>query len=404
MANDLLAEPNEAQRRLLEIIWDVYADKGTWPIFDWVETHLSRERGRPDAKEVMLSCPLVPFPAGHGGYGWVRVDNASMHTVQPANPIGLTVVGMSRIREVTRQPRAMQEVNLFIDALGVLVRCERTRDPSPFHVTEVKVSATELQKSLLPPRPGVPVGPDDLTRLGKMLSREPSTWHYVQDPSAGEEWVATLKSSIRDFDGVQDAEQYADRLSAWISPPQPAPPPVLVSSLALPEAIDYLNTVWREWATEPLFLIQRAEAAAKLAYECRTEDEFDSRLTALYGIFCATRLPGRKKNGKPADLEAYLSKHVPLDGRDRAVAAVKELEDFLSLRASRQHPDADERGVRAMRNLGVQLPTDDWGQAWRTIQARMVLALNALREQIEVLDTPSRRNTRSGVPGASPGD
>jgi hypothetical protein len=39
-----------------------------------------------------------------------------------------------------------------------------------------------------------------------------------------------------------------------------------------------------------------------------------------------------------------------------------------------------------MRRLGVRLPTDDWGTAWRTLQIRTVAALNALRDQIELID------------------
>ena len=381
--NPLLTVPTHQQARLLDVIWSDYARRGSWPNYHYVATLLYRDPATLDAAEVLRSCPSLRYYAGFGGYGWIWLTSGDPRFPKDDDQVGLTVVGMSRL------PQAQDEVTLFLCGLNALVEIERSVTPDPTAVQPVDVTSDAVSPYLPAPRLGYVPLLSPVTRLGEILHREPSTRPFIHEPPVAGHWVARLDSSVRSYYGVRDVDDYAQRVAALVSPPKPEPPPVLVSSLALPEAIDYLNTVWRGWAKGPLFLIRRAEAAAKLAHDCRTEDEFESRLTALYGIFCATRVPGRTKDGKPGDLKPYLTKHVPPGGRERALAAVQDLQDFLSLRAWRQHPDAEDRGVAAMRSLGVQLPTDDWGEAWRTLQARMVMALNALREQIEILDAPS---------------
>jgi hypothetical protein len=59
----------------------------------------------------------------------------------------------------------------------------------------------------------------------------------------------------------------------------------------------------------------------------------------------------------------------------------------LDLRAWRQDPGADDRGRRGMQRLGVQLPTFNYEAAWRHLQARAVAALNALREEVEAIES-----------------
>ena len=46
--------------------------------------------------------------------------------------------------------------------------------------------------------------------------------------------------------------------------------------------------------------------------------------------------------------------------------------------------------LRGMRHLGISLPTDDWETAWRTVLARMVEAINALRQELDLLPIPKR--------------
>lgn len=174
-----------------------------------------------------------------------------------------------------------------------------------------------------------------------------------------------------------------ERLTAWMDPPQRQQPAGPVSSLALAEAIDYLNAIWRLHAGQPLFRIARAEAAAKLTQPCATADEFDARLSALCGILDQLQLPGANGGNKLTDLAGYLAEHLPSSSRPRAAAAVRDLQSLFGLRAWRQHPGTDRRGAIAIERLGVALPTTDWGTAWEMLRSRVVGALAALREEID---------------------
>ncbi len=386
--NPLLVEPTDMQRRLLEIIYEDHLQRGGWPIYQYVEALLYRELGHPDAGTVLRGCPWVPFASGLSAYGWLWISEAHLTTPQPGDQVGLTVVGLSRLRDIKLRQEAETEITEFLWTLWLLAKRERAFEPSPTDVQTVVVTAPEIQKSLPPTRPGTPTTAEDLRRLGESLTHEPSTWRYIPRLITDASWVATLSPFIRAYEGVQGINDYADRILGDIAPLRPEPPAMPLSSLALPEAIDYLNTVWRLWAKEPLFLIPRVETAAKLALECRSGDEFDARVSSLCAIFDHLRIPGRPDNGKLFDLQTYLSTDVLGDGSARTGGAITDLRALFDLRAWRQHPggDAEAKAARAMERLGVRLPTGDWGLAWEIVQMRMVGALNALREEVELLD------------------
>lgn len=74
------------------------------------------------------------------------------------------------------------------------------------------------------------------------------------------------------------------------------------------------------------------------------------------------------------------------------------LQALFSLRAWRQHSTTDDRGTRAMRRLGINLPTADWRAAWRQIQGHTVAALAAVREEVDALtDTMPMMQLGSGA-------
>jgi hypothetical protein len=128
--------------------------------------------------------------------------------------------------------------------------------------------------------------------------------------------------------------------------------------------------------------IARAEAAAKLALDCATADEFETRLSALAGILAQLEIPTAKGH-KLVDLKAYLETKLKADGVVRAREAVDDLRAFIDLRVWRQHPGADERARKGAERLGVELATGDWEGMWRYLQARATAALATLREEIE---------------------
>jgi hypothetical protein len=97
------------------------------------------------------------------------------------------------------------------------------------------------------------------------------------------------------------------------------------------------------------------------------------------------KLPGSDGEVKLGDLQGYLDSRLPDEGAERAHRAVDDLRAITQLRAWKQHSggNAERAARRAMRTIGLQLPTSDWGGAWRKVQAVCVAALNAIREEVE---------------------
>ena len=400
----LLIEPTEAQKHLLDVVWHVYGTTGRWPIYQYVEAILYKERGGLDARAVLLDCPWLLYGRGLAHYGWLWVadanlNNANLGAPQPGDTIGLTVVGMSRV------PEAAEELGLFLGALRVLVGQERSFRPSPTTVQNVDLKDSDVRERLLPPGSGWHGPLNPLARLGEILRREPSTRRYVSSPFGTMSWEARLDSFIRRYEGVSTVEEYADRLTEEISPPVPQPLPALESSLAVPEALDYLNIVWGEKAHQPLFVFRRAEAAAKLAFECNSADELDSRLSALCDLLSHLRLPGADDESKLVAVQDFLARRLPDDGVPRATDAVTDLRALFDVRAWRQHSggDAERKARRAMRRLRLELPAADWGVVWDRVQAVTVAALNAIREEVERVDVLAPLGEPSTAEGESIG-
>jgi hypothetical protein len=217
------------------------------------------------------------------------------------------------------------------------------------------------------------------------VSRRPGICQVT--PTENGPWSASLSPFLRSYAGVASPLEYVDRLveTIWL-PPQPSLP-LHPSSLSLPEAIDYLNAVWRASVGngKALIRISRAEAAAKLALDCATVDELESRLSAFAGILAQLRLPQETGDKKLIDLRKFLGQTLSDGSATRAHDAVNVLRDVVALRVWRQHPGTEEVGADAARRLGVALPSESWGATWDHIRELAVSALSAIREEIEQL-------------------
>jgi hypothetical protein len=393
--NPLNQEPSKAQSQLLDAIYKgrelaggpcfhpvelshvphrVGRDHDAWPIFQYVEAMLHREYGL-DARSVISEAPSIRFGAGQGQYGWVQIDRPG--SFQPEDKVRLTVAGMAHVKE------AAPEVAAFVETLALLVERERRFAPHPTEVQNVEVWSGEIRERL---EQRWIIGDDDnLTALVEILRREPATWHCQVTPTQEGPWRATLSPFLRSYAGVTSALEYVERLGETIAFPTPAPLPIHPSSLSLPEAIDYLNAVWRATVGGgvPLLHISRAEAAAKLALDCGSVDELESRLSAFVGILGQIRLPGAAGHKRLVDLRDYVGEALESEAAERAQEAVDDLRAIVHLRNWRQHPGADGPAYRAARRLGIALPSDDWGATWNQVRARSVAALSAIREEIE---------------------
>lgn len=368
----LLAEPTSEQKYLLDLIYRGRglansASKRRWPVFQYVEQELYRER-EIDVMHTLATCPTIGGPASGGSYGWTWCA-----TRQPGDEIGLTVAGMVHVSD------ARGEVELFLDALVVLVQTQRSFKPSPTEVTAVEIGATEMRDCL---PPGWRVDTVGLASIRDAFKHEPATWHCTSQPV--DDWVLTLSPFVRQYAGVDTREAYLERVIGVLTPQAARPEPLYPSSLSLPEAIDYLNAVWRLCAERPLLRIGRAEAAGKLVLDCATVDEFESRLSAVCSILDSLDVPSSDGH-KLTDLDAYLQGELGEESADRASEAIGDLRALFALRAWRQHSGTERRAAAGMSRLGIVLPVVDWADAWQKVQVRAVVALSALREEIETL-------------------
>jgi hypothetical protein len=244
-----------------------------WPNFQYVERTLYRKHDL-DARQVFSTCPEIR--GGGGSYGWVWAD----YPLRDESIIGVTIAGMSHMA------CAVELVGLFLNMLTLMVTAERAFEPSPAEVLNAMLSAEAARVLLKQMDQRLDIGPRALDDLREILRHEPATWHSVASEDG---W--TLSPFVRRYSEITTAQGYVERVIDVYTPLQPDPEPLHPSSLALPEAIDYLNLVWHSHARAPLIRIGRAEAAVKLALDCATADEFESRISALCSIFAAVEVP-----------------------------------------------------------------------------------------------------------------
>lgn len=172
--------------------------------------------------------------------------------------------------------------------------------------------------------------------------------------------------------------------------------PDSVSPLALPEALGYLDAVWRNVFGAPLLKVPPLEAAAGLALGCTNRDEFTSRLTAVVMVLdgCEVTLapeivkqlgPGRQH--AVARIEAALTGRLAdTDDQGSVVQAAAVLRDIKHLRNSFQHgsPYTDAKARDALERLGIALPFD-WPSAWDRVRSAATTALRQMRETAQAL-------------------
>jgi len=384
----LLAEPTLEQVRLLEVLHEGRAklnppnyhlgveddsDRPKWPFFQYVEHTLYRKHGL-NAVEVLSTCPVIR--GGGGAYGWVWHTPPSPVSLMPEHELALSIAGMRHVAE------ASEDVTLFLDYLNVLVANEAAFDPWPDSVREVTLSPDALVQILRAMPAKWDLGSRSLAWLRDLAEHEPATWHSRFSPNDRIE----LSRFLRSYGDITTATEYVERVIAVYAPPVAASEPLHPSSLSLPEAIDYLNAVWRVHHSDgPLIRLGRAEVAAKLALDCATAEEFESRLSALTSVLDGMNVPDSTEGGKLFELKSYLSSRLPEDAAVRTDDAVDDLRAVFDLRVWRQHEGTDARARRGMQRLSLALPPADWGEAWAHVQSKAVIALSALREEIEML-------------------
>lgn len=190
------------------------------------------------------------------------------------------------------------------------------------------------------------------------------------------------------------AQTYQDYIRITVeSVYEPPPPPRLAtpSPFGLVAALDYLDTTWRlaesmkdNGRKDHLFTFPSAQRAAQLAAPAQTEGEVESRLGGLAEILRTVARAVPPPKGRDTPLEGL---RVDLIGERsgseaRISAAVATLHAVIDVRDGTQHSRAATKAARALNALGIGYPPPTWYEAWLSVQAKTIEALDVLREEL----------------------
>ncbi len=231
--SDLLEPLSDLQQHLVEVVAEVFLRDRRWPIYDYVEKLLDRVPA--DASLVMASLPNSQRLYGGGPYSAVWTTGGSND-----RPVQLTVLGLHHSRHLHRDPRYPPIEEAFFMTLRHLVAAYQTVEPSPFEVMTVEVEVGEIARVLQQARHGwLP-----LEVLFDLMKHEPATWYgNLTESSDGKKaWLVTRH--VMDYEGISGVADYVERM-AELAPPPPEPPRPPLPEDALPEALDFLDAIWR---------------------------------------------------------------------------------------------------------------------------------------------------------------
>jgi hypothetical protein len=376
----LLDKPSATQLRVLEFIADTFMkNELRWPVFDYVEACLD-DQGI-DAWTELQALPREP---NYSSIAWAP-------TQKPPREyrVVLTMLGIYHVEAVG--PLRTGLAPLFLAVLDILAEKRRNCPRSPDKPRELSISSDELLQELA----GRGIGDTRVTAdlLVTIIDPEPPTGWGVGGQRGADGWTREISDQVRHFESVVDIRDYLDRVAAILTRPAPEASPAAPSPLGLVAAIDYLDTVWRSVPQHPdhLFTVHSAQRTAQLAFPANTAAEFDSRLSGLGELLRSVSLPptapatGKRRRDAPlAPLTSYLTSLLP-DSQGRIERAAETLSSVLDVRDAGQHTAAGRKGAAALAKLGVGYPPPSWPDAWSTIMARTIGALDALREELATL-------------------
>lgn len=210
----------------------------------------------------------------------------------------------------------------------------------------------------------------------------------------GQAWCNAGRSEVENPSGCR-----AGGHACWIRIIEEEPPtaPPATSPLTLPEALDFLDAMWRLAFGKSRRLVRPSTFAdpAGLAGMAESADQFEVRIgdlaDALDRITVADDLlpeGDSRPSGSLNRLAAVLSSREMIDF-DAVDSAVATLQSVRGLRHTHAHSGAAGDRPRILRDLGLSDFGSDWHALWDGLRARTVEALLALRSQVRRLTEDS---------------
>lgn len=161
---------------------------------------------------------------------------------------------------------------------------------------------------------------------------------------------------------------------------------------ALPEALDFVASVWQNVTRTRLLNLRQVTAASQLGMSASAREDFVSRMSALADVFKAIQVDQSlydQAAAKGLDPEATLARVRLATQRllsapdlNSASAAISILQNIVQVRTALQHEKTKMDLPTALAKLGIPFPAP-WADIWERIRRRAVGALRELRQALE---------------------
>ena len=161
---------------------------------------------------------------------------------------------------------------------------------------------------------------------------------------------------------------------------------------ALPEAFDFLASVWLNVFGEHLFQVRRVSPASELTAPVATREDFSSRMSAFGDVMKGIKVgdslidlaaaEGLAKDATLGRMKVALEKRLAAPELDTTIQAIGVLQDVVRVRVSLQHQEAKPDLPTSLAKLGIAFPAP-WADVWEAIRHRAVTALRDLRNALE---------------------
>ena len=217
---------------LVEILAERWVRSWKWPVYDYLNRTLASRTGA-SALETMSRLPVAQGASPHIEYRLIFTERGGPFA-EADQRVGLTIAGLRHVADA--RARAEQ----VIGVIWWLAQADAQLEPDPDRPVGLDLSLLDLLTTdFHPTMRGW--SPDT---LGEILDHEPPLWGSI---SSGPERKITLRGGhLSSFVDVQDVDDYLVRAIRWLGADRSArPAPLYPSPLQLPEALGYLDAVWR---------------------------------------------------------------------------------------------------------------------------------------------------------------
>ena len=346
------------------------AARGCWPCWQWVRQQLWNRHDL-DAELILGGLPTWEYD-----YRPARLGYRGQPIPKITDEVPLSIHGMAYVSPAV--PAVGQLVDAFLSALRTAAVMQRNISPEPTRPTELKVPGEDFTRTV-----NMAAGTGlSAAQLFAVLGGEPATWLGLNQHDGNWAWDLT-SVRLAPYAEIQTIEDYLARLDVLVALPQSPALPEYLPPMALPEAFDHLGLSWRIATGQRLFQVPRAAIPAKLTQAASSQEEFESRCSALCDMLKSFDFPA--EGGSLNNMKGRLSDLLGEEASGRAGAEVDRLRWIFELRAGQQHHGADTRAERARTALGLAQFGADWAGAWDHMRATVVQALTIIREEISSL-------------------